>query len=76
VPYVLAGSAGGKLRTGRYLSLKADCPPGRRDCEGERVVVPVNRLLVSIAQMFGQELDSFGETIDPEHARGALEGLA
>jgi hypothetical protein len=75
VPYVLAGSAGGKLRTGRYLSLKADCPPGRRDCEGERTVVPVNRLLVSVAQMFGQELDSFGETIDPEHARGTLEGL-
>jgi hypothetical protein len=75
VPYVLAGSAGGKLRTGRYLSLKTDCPSGRRSCEGERVVMPVNRLLVSIAQLFGQQLESFGETIDPDHARGALAGL-
>lgn len=75
VPYVLAGSAGGKLRTGRYLSLKPNCPPGHRYCESERVVMPVNRLLVSIAQMFGQSLDSFGETIDPEHARGTLDGL-
>ena len=76
VPYVLAGRAGGKLRTGRYVSLKADCPPGRRDCEGERTVVPVNRLLVSVAQMFGQAVEEFGETIDPEHSRGALSELA
>jgi hypothetical protein len=76
VPYVLAGSAGGALRTGRYLSLKPDCPPGRRTCGAERLVVPNNRLLVSIAQMFGQAIDSFGETIDPAHARGALEGLS
>jgi hypothetical protein len=76
VPYVLAGSAGGKLRTGRYLSLKPDCPPGHRYCEGgEKVVIPHNRLLVSIAQMFGQPLEAFGETIDPEHARGALTEL-
>jgi len=77
VPYVLAGRAGGKLRTGRYLSLKPDCPPGRRDCEGtERVVIPNNRLLVSVANMFGQSIDRFGETIDPSHALGPLEGLA
>jgi hypothetical protein len=69
VPYVLAGSAGGRLRTGRYLQLKSN---------EERLtsVVPVNRLLVSIAQMFGEPLDSFGDTLDPEDARGALEELA
>lgn len=69
VPYVLAGSAGGQLRTGRYLSLKANE-------ERETVMIPNNRLLVSIAQMFGQPLESFGETIDPDHARGALDALA
>lgn len=77
VPYVLAGSAGGALRTGRYLSLKEDCPPGQRNCDAsERMVFPNNRLLVSIAQMFGEELESFGETIDPAHARGPLDELA
>jgi hypothetical protein len=76
VPYVLAGSAGGKLRTGRYLSLKPDCPPGNRDCGGERVVIPNNRLLVSIAQLFGASVESFGEPMDPEHAFGPLEELA
>jgi hypothetical protein len=76
VPYVLAGGAGGKLRTGRYLSLKPDCPPGHRYCEAStKVIVPNNRLLVSVAQMFGQQLESFGETIDPAHARGTLDGL-
>ncbi len=76
VPYVLAGSAGGKLRTGRYLSLKPNCPPGRRDCEGtNKVIIPNNQLLVSIAQMFGQAIDSFGEPTDPAHAKGALAGL-
>lgn len=69
VPFVLAGGAGGRLRTGRYLSLK---PDGDR----EALVVPHNRLLVSIAQMFGAEVDAFGDTSDPEHARGALSPLA
>jgi hypothetical protein len=77
VPYVLAGGAGGQLRTGRYLSLKADCPAGGNHCGARgNVIVPNNRLLVSIAQLFGQPIESFGETIDPEHARGALEELA
>lgn len=69
VPYVLAGGAGGRLRTGRYLALKPD---------EERLtsIVPVNRLLVSIVQMFGAPLESFGDTIDPDHARGPLEELA
>ncbi len=36
------------------------------------LIVPNNRLLVSVAQMFGQEVDSFGEIMNPEHAKGAL----
>jgi hypothetical protein len=68
VPYVLAGGAGGALRTGRYIALKSDD-------ERETKSVPNNRLLVSIAQMFGQQLDRFGETIDPDDAVGGLSEL-
>jgi hypothetical protein len=77
VPYVLAGSAGGKLRTGRYVSLKANCPPGNRYCMGaQKTVYPNNRLFVSIAQMFGQQVDSFGETTVAADSKGALTELA
>jgi Protein of unknown function (DUF1552) len=78
VPYVLIGSAGGKLRTGRHIALKPNCPPGgSRWCSApEKVVVPNNRLLVSIAQTFGQQVDSFGEPTIASDAQGALTELA
>jgi Protein of unknown function (DUF1552) len=60
MPYVLAGSAGGKLATGRYL----DFSQNRRDN---------NQLLVSIAHALGDtELTSFG---DPSGATGPISGL-
>ncbi|RYZ01855.1 MAG: DUF1552 domain-containing protein [Myxococcales bacterium] len=60
MPYVLAGSAGGKIATGRYL----DFSQNRRDN---------NQLLVSIAHALGApELQSFG---DASGATGALPGL-
>lgn len=60
MPYVLAGSAGGKVRTGRSLDFSAN----RRDN---------NQLLVSIAHAMGAEdLESFG---DPSGATGPLPGL-
>jgi hypothetical protein len=77
VPYVLAGTAGGKLRTGRYLSLKADCPVGHRYCQGaDQTIIPNNRLLVSIAQLFGGDIDSFGQPTNAADANGALSELA
>jgi hypothetical protein len=45
-PYVLAGSAGGALRTGRYLSFDGD--------------VPHNNLLVSLLNLFGVPDTTFG----------------
>ncbi|MDF3069157.1 MAG: hypothetical protein K0R38_4758 [Polyangiaceae bacterium] len=61
MPYVLAGSAGGKISTGRLL----DFSQSRRDN---------NQLLVSIAHALGDtSLTSFG---DPSGATGPLPGLA
>jgi hypothetical protein len=61
MPYVLAGSAGGKLRAGRFL----DFSSARKDN---------NQLLVSIAHAMGaDDLTSFG---DASGATGPLSGLA
>jgi hypothetical protein len=61
MPYVLAGSAGGKIRAGRLL----DFSSSRRDN---------NQMLVSIAHAMGAtDLTSFG---DPSGATGPLPGLA
>lgn len=60
MPYVLAGSAGGAIKAGRYL----DFSQNRRDN---------NQLLVSIAHALGDtDLTSFG---DPSGATGPLAGL-
>lgn len=60
MPYVLAGSAGGKIRAGRFLDFSAN----RRDN---------NQMLVSIAHAMGaQDLTAFG---DPSGATGPLAGL-
>jgi hypothetical protein len=61
MPYVLAGSAGGKIRAGRLLDFSSN----KRDN---------NQMLVSIGQAMGAtDLTSFG---DPSGATGPLPGLA
>lgn len=61
MPYVLAGSAGGRIKAGRLL----DFSQNRRDN---------NQLLVSIGHALGaSDLTSFG---DPSGATGPLAGLA
>jgi len=60
MPYVLAGSAGGKIRPGRLLDFSSN----RRDN---------NQMLVSIGQAMGDTLTSFG---DASGATGPLPGLA
>ena len=60
MPYVLAGSAGGKLKTGRFLDMSSN----RKDN---------NQLLVSLGQMMGAtDLTSFG---DSSGATGPLSNL-
>lgn len=78
VPTLLAGGAGGKFRMGRRLKLQADCPVSDPWCSFDSasfVASPNNRLLVSIAQAFGAEVDSFGTQSDPALTRGTLTGL-
>jgi hypothetical protein len=58
VPFVIAGSAGGRFQTNRYLNYGG---------------APHSKLLVSIAQAFGMDVNVFG---DPVAGEGPLEGLA
>ncbi len=63
VPTVLAGGCGGAFRMGRTVDL-------RREPGGDGL--PNNRILVSIAQTFGVEIDRFGHSADPGIITGAL----
>jgi hypothetical protein len=75
VPVLLAGGAGGKWRMGRRLRVGAPCEQSAQACfTTERV--PHNRLLVSICNAFGVEVDSFGYSAEsPDATRGELDGL-
>lgn len=63
VPFLLAGGAGGALRTGRFLDYRAS-----NNGENEAHA----KLLVSIAQMMGVDIDTFGYAA---HGTGPLPGL-
>jgi hypothetical protein len=63
VPFVLAGGAGGAIRTGRYLNYQ-----GKHNGKNE----PHTKLLVSVANAVGAGIDSFGYTGE---GTGGLSGL-
>lgn len=63
VPFVLAGKAGGALTPGRFLDYR-----GKRAGENE----PHTKLLVSIAQKLGVDIDRFGYE---GHGTGPLDNL-
>lgn len=63
VPFLLAGSAGGALRTGRFLDYR-----GKNGGQNE----PHTKLLVSVANAMGVNIDSYGYI---GHGRGPLPGL-
>lgn len=63
VPFVLAGRAGGALKTGRYLNYR-----GKNGGENE----PHTKLLVSVANAMGLAIDSYGFT---GKGKGPLSGL-
>jgi hypothetical protein len=78
VPTLLCGGAGGKFRMGRRLRMQADCNDGTPWCApGEKNYVGTsnNHLLISIAQAFGMQMDSFGGQVEMQHTMGALDGL-
>jgi uncharacterized protein DUF1552 len=64
VPTLIAGGAGGRFKMGRYVDL-------RRASGG----TPNNRVLVSICQAFGVEVNEFGHSSDPTVRTGRLEEL-
>ena len=59
---------------GRRVKLTNDCPRNNYWCN-DWVRSPNNRLLVSIAQAFGVDINSFGSQTDPTLTQGALSGL-
>lgn len=78
VPTVLAGGANGKFRMGRRLKMKADCPTSSPWCapgDGMFSAATNNHLLVSIAQAFGVDINTFGTQPTSDLTTGAMAGL-
>ena len=77
VPTVLAGGLNGKLRMGRRIKFRTDCPLDTA-CEttsAEYQTVPNNRLLVSIAQAFDLDVGHYGDQANAEFTAGPLPEL-
>lgn len=77
-PTLLAGGAAGKFRMGRRLRMVADCPSDSPWCDFQDPKFTGrtnNHILVSIAQAFGVEIDTFGTQTKPEDNTGALDAL-
>lgn len=78
VPTLLAGGANGKFRMGRRLKMPAACPADDPWCTTKPTynVTTNSKILVSIAQAFGVEIDTFGTQPDVKNVTGALSVLA
>ena len=77
VPTVLAGGMNGRIRMGRRITYRTDCPLGT-DCDTkgrDYRTVPNNWLLVSIARAFGVQIDRYGRQFDGTISGGALSEL-
>jgi hypothetical protein len=78
VPTVLAGGKNVPFRFGRRLKITPDCAPPNDSCPAHDVKFASganNHLLVSIAQAFGVQVNSFGKGSDPAFTTGPLAGL-
>ncbi len=77
VPTVLAGGMNGRIRMGRRITYRTDCPLGT-DCDTkgrDYRTVPNNWLLVSLAQAFGVRIDRYGRQFDGTVSGGVLSEL-
>ena len=78
VPTVLAGGLNGKFKMGRRLKMQADCPTASPWCsENDTTFAPVtnNKILVTIAQAFGVDINTYGTQPDTKLTTGALSQL-
>jgi hypothetical protein len=79
VPTLLAGGANGVFRMGRRLKMAADCPSGSPWCsptDPTFTATANSKLLVSIAQAFGQtDVTTFGTQTNPAWTTGTLSNL-
>ena len=77
VPTVLAGGLNGKIRMGRRIKYRTDCALGTwcDTSSSDYQTVPNNRLLVSIAQAFGVDIQEYGKQPDPTDSTGPLAEL-
>jgi hypothetical protein len=82
VPTVLAGGANGLIQMGRRLKMTPDCPSTNLWCGPTDGVTPTdytpisnNHLLVSVANLFGVEVTSFGTQPNMSDTTGPLPGL-
>jgi hypothetical protein len=77
VPTVIAGGTNGKFKMGRRVKVAADCPASNVWCENQAGYTPTpnSQILVSIAQAFGVDTNTFGTQPDPKNTTGALSAL-
>jgi len=77
VPTVLAGGANGKFKMGRRLKVAADCPSTDVWCDTKPTYTPTtnSKILVSIAQAFEQEVNTFGTQPNKANVTGALSAM-
>jgi hypothetical protein len=78
VPTVLAGGKDVPFRFGRRIRVTPDCSPPNDSCsvrDPKYAAGASNHLLVSIAQAFGVETDTFGSGPDSTFTTGALADL-
>jgi hypothetical protein len=77
LPTVLAGGANGKFRMGRRVRLQADCPTTNEWCgDDQKAQKTNNHLLVSIAQAFGMDVNTFGTQSGAALTTGPLTEIA
>ena len=78
VPTVLAGGVNVPFRFGRRLKLDPDCVTANDSCQTRDTKYANganNHLLVSIAQAFGVNVNTFGNGVDSTFTTGPLSGL-
>lgn len=63
IPVVVVGDAHGAFKVGRRIKLKDACPEEATQCDASNAT-SMTKLLVSVANAFGAELNGFGAEPD------------